>query len=141
MADFMVFDEGARELLNNGLPATCYFLLSTRKVSDGVTVGDHRFVDTLAGGVGEITGTGYSRKSQAEPSAASRTVTFSLMAWSTGAAADWPAGTKSVVLATTADNTGKAIAAWNLQTGAQSGVARDMSTPNTTENFTPTLSG
>jgi hypothetical protein len=141
VSDFLVFDEGARELLNNGLPATTRFLLSTKKVGTQAG-GEHIQTDTLAGtGVGEITGTGYARVSQAEPTAATRSVVWSVISWSTGSATDWPAGVKSVVLVTTADNTGKAICAWNLRTGAETGLARDMSGSNTTENFTPTLTG
>lgn len=134
MADFIVFTEGRSELINNGLPATCRFLLSTKSVD---ATNPFSAANTLSGTtVGEITGTGYARTSQAEPSASSGVVTFSQMSWSTGAATDWPATTRSVVLVTTADNTGKAICAWNLQTG---GAARDLSTANTTEQFTPTL--
>lgn len=134
MADFIMFDEGANELLDNGLPSTCYFLLSTKDCNT------HVVGDTLAGAgnLGELTtGTGYTRKSQAEPAASGRAKAFSLMSWTTGAATDWPASVKSVVLVTTADNTGKGICAWNLQTG---GAARDLSGANTTENVTPTLS-
>ena len=133
MADFISFNEGRKELANNGLPGTCYFLLSTRDCNT------HVVTDTLSGGVGEITGTGYARQSQAEPTATSASpsvIAFSQMTWTTGSATDWPASVKSVVLATTSDNTGKAICAWNLQTG---GAARDFSAPSTTENFTPTL--
>jgi hypothetical protein len=133
MPDFISFNEGRKELANNGLPSTCYFLLSTKDCAT-LVVGD-----TLAGGVAEITGTGYARQSQAEPTATaanpSATV-FTQMTWSTGAATNWPAGTKSAILATTSDNTGKAICAWNLVAG---GTARDMSAASTTENFTPTL--
>jgi hypothetical protein len=92
--------------------------------------------DTLAGGVGEITGTGYARQTQAEPAPSSGVVSFAQMSWSTGANTDWSATTRSVVLVTTADNSGKAICAWNLQAG---GAARDLSAANVTEQFTPTL--
>lgn len=135
MADFIMFDEGARELLSNGLPATCRFMLSTRGVDAGTafTAGQ-----TLTGAtLGEITGTGYGRQSQAEPTPSGRTATFTQMSWATGAATDWPASVRSAVLVTTADNTGKAICAWNLQAG---GTPRDLSGANTTEQFTPTLS-
>ena len=133
MADFLSFNEGRKELSNNGLPATCYFLLSTRDCAT------HAVTDTLSGGVGEITGTGYSRQSEAEPTASSANptvVSFAVKTWQTLTAVDWPASVKSVVLATTPDNTGKAICAWNLQAG---GAARAMNAANTTENFTPTL--
>lgn len=138
MADFLAFDQGIHELLDVGLPATCYFLLSTKKVGTGAA-GEHQAGDTLAGGVGEITGTGYTRKNQAEPAAASRSKAFAQMTWNTGTATDWPAAVRSIVLVTTSDNTGKAICAWNLRTGASSGLARDLSGGNTTEQVTPTL--
>lgn len=133
MADFMSFNEGRKELANNGLPATVYFLLSTR---DCVT---HAVTDTLAGGVGEITGTGYGRQSEAEPTASAANpsvVQFAIKTFATGAATDWPSSVKSIVAATTSDNSGKALAAWNLQAG---GGARAMNAASTTENFTPAL--
>lgn len=134
MADFLVFTEGRNEIASNGLPSTCYFLLSTKSV-DGTSV--FTAGNTLAGAtVGEITGTGYARQSQAEPAPVAGVVSFAQKTWANGSATDWPATVRSCVLATTADNTGKAICAWNLQPG---GVARDMSQANTTEQFTPTL--
>ncbi len=132
MADFLNFTEGKNYLLSNGLPSTVYFLLSTKPCSGG---GAHVAGDTLAGGVGEITGTGYARQSQAEPTPSAGSAVFTVMTFSTGAATDWPANVKSVVLVTTADNSGKAIAAWNLVAG---GSARDMSHINTTEQVDPT---
>jgi hypothetical protein len=134
MADFIVFDEGARELLNSGLPGTCYFLLSTKSIA---ATSPFTGTETLAGGVAEITGTGYTRKSQSEPSASGRSISFTQMNWATGSATDWPATVRSILLATTSDNTGKALCAWNLQVG---GAARDMSGANTTLYVTPTLS-
>jgi hypothetical protein len=132
--DFIAFNEGRTELAANGLPSTCYFLLSTKSV-DATT--PFAAGNTLAGGtLGEITGTGYARQSQAEPGPSNGVVSFAQESWSTGAATDWPSAVRSVVLVTTPDNTGKAICAWNLQTG---GAARDMSQANTTENVTPTL--
>lgn len=136
MSDFISFNEGRDYLLAHGLPATCYFLLSTKPCSGSGTLA---VTDTLAGGVGEIAGTGYARQSQAAPaptSANPSVASFAQMTWATGSAADWPSSVKSVVLATTADSSGKAICAWNLQTG---GTARDLSQPNTSELFTPTL--
>lgn len=130
--DFISFNEGANYLLThgNGLPTTCYFLLSTTAVS-GFTAGS-----TLAGGVGEITGTGYARQSQAAPTPSGGAVAFSQMSWSTGSATNWPATTKTVLLVTTSDNSGKAICAWNLVSG---GGSRDLSQASTTEQVTPTL--
>ncbi len=134
MADFIAFTEGKTELANNGLPSTCYLLLSTKSVD---ATSAHTAGETLAGAtLGEITGTGYSRQSQAEPTASSGVVTFAQASFATSAATDWPATVRSIVLATGASTTGKAICAWNLQTG---GAARDMSAANTTEAVTPTL--
>lgn len=133
MPDYLFFNEGKSELANNGLPSTCYFLLSTKPCSG---TGTHVAGDTLAGGVGEISGTGYARQSQSEPTASSGVVSFSAVSWSTGSATDWPASVKSVVLVTTSNNSGKAIVAWNLQAG---GGARDLSQSSTTEQFTGTL--
>jgi hypothetical protein len=133
MADFIDFNEGKTELINNGLPATCRFLLSTKPCSGSGTL---KAEDTLAGGVGEITGTGYARQSQAEPTAVSGVVSFAQMEWKTEAHTDWPASVKSIILVTSADNSGKAICAWNLQAG---GGARDLSQASTTEQVTPSL--
>ena len=136
MADFISFNEGRKELLNNGLPSTCYFLLSTKPCSG---TGALAVTDTLSGGVGEITGTGYARQSQSEPTASAANpsvISFSQMSFATSSATDWPSSVKSVVLVTTSDNTGKAICAWNLVAG---GTARDLSQANTTEQVTPTL--
>jgi hypothetical protein len=132
MADFIAFNEGKTEMASNGLPATCQFLLSTKSV-DATTP----FVatDTLASS-GEITGTGYARKTQAEPTPVAGVVSFAQMSWATGAAVNWPAAVRSIILATSADNSGKMICAWNLQAG---GTPRDLSAANTTENVTPTL--
>jgi hypothetical protein len=133
MADGIVFNEGKTYLANNGLPSTCYFLLSTHSVD---ATSPHAASDTLVGGVAEITGTGYARQTESEPTAVSGLVTFAQKSWATGSATNWPAICRSVVLVTTADSTGKALCAWNLVAG---GTARDMSAANTTENFTPTL--
>lgn len=134
MADFISFNEGRKEIADNAKPATSYFFLSTKDCNT------HVVGDTLVGAaMGEITGTGYARQSEATPAATSANpsaVAFAVKTFATGAAADWPASVKSCVLATTPDNTGKAICAWNLVTG---GTARAMNAANTTENFTPTL--
>jgi hypothetical protein len=126
------FEEGRKLIAQSGLPATCYFLLSTKDEATFLQT------DTLAGGVGEITGTGYSRKSQALPTPSSANPTaiaFAQMSWATGAATDWPAAVKSIVLVSSADNTGKAICAWNLN----GTTGRALNAANTTEDVTPTL--
>jgi hypothetical protein len=128
--DFLAFTEGENFVLAGGLPSTCYFLLSTKNCAT-FTIGD-----TLAGGVAEITGTGYARMSQAVPTPSSGQAAFTIMTWNTGAATNWPNSVRSLVLATTTDNSGKAICAWNLIPG---GGARDMSAASTTESVTPTL--
>lgn len=130
--DFQQFAEGAQYLLThgNGLPSTCFFLLSTDAVSS-LTASS-----TLAGGVAEITGTGYARQSQSAPTPSGDTISFTASTWSTSTHTDWPSGTKSIILATTTDNTGKAICQWNLIAG---GGSRDLSQANTTEVVTPTL--
>jgi hypothetical protein len=134
MADFIAFNEGKTELASNGLPTTCYFLLSTKGVDAGTA---HTATETLtAADLGEITGTGYVRKSQAEPAPASGVVAFTPVTWNTSSATNWPAGVRSIVLATGPAASGKAICAWNLQVG---GTARDMSAANTTENVVPAL--
>ena len=132
---FLSFNEGRKYLLTNGdgLPATCYFLLSTKPCSGA---GQLTVTDTLAGGVGEITGTGYTRQSQSAPTPSSANpsaAAFSQMTWSTGSATDWSNAVKSIVLVTTSDNTGKAICAWDLS------ATRDMSQASTSEQVTPTL--
>lgn len=134
MADFIAFAEGKTELASNGLPATCYFALSTKSVD---ATSAYTGAETLAGAAfGEITGTGYARLSQAEPTPTSGACAFSLKSWATGAATNWPSAVRSVVLMTGAAGVGKLICAWNLQAG---GAARDMSAAGTTENVTPTL--
>lgn len=134
MADFIAFNEGKTEMASNGLPATCYFLLSTKGVDAGTA---HTAGETLAAAdLGEITGTGYARKSQAEPTPVNGVASFAQMTWDTASATNWPAGVRSIVLATGSAATGKAICAWNLQAG---GAPRDLSAANTTENVTPTL--
>lgn len=134
MADFIAFNEGKSEMAANGLPTTCYFLLSTKGVDAGTA---HTAGETLAAAdLGEITGTGYVRKTQAEPAPVNGVVSFSQLSWDTATATNWPATVRSIILATGASTTGKAICAWNLQAG---GAARDLSAANTTENVTPTL--
>jgi hypothetical protein len=134
VADFLMFTEGRNELGSNGLPATSYFLLSTKSV--GAT-SPHVASETLAAAdLGEITGTGYVRQSQAEPTPATGSFAFALMSFANGAATDWPAAVRSLVLATASGTGGKAVCAWNLIAG---GAARDLSAASTTENCTPTL--
>lgn len=132
LADFIAFNAGAQYLLTSGdgLPATCYFLLSD------LAVASLPASSTLAGGVGEITGTGYTRQSQAAPTPTNGTASFSQMSWSTGSATNWPSAIYTVILATSSGNTGTAICAWNLIPG---GGAVNMAQANATLNVTPTL--
>jgi hypothetical protein len=128
--DFLTFNEGTDHVLSAGMPSTCYFLLSTENV------GALSATDTLSGGIGEITGTGYIRQSQALPTPVAGDITWASSTWNTGSATDWPSSVCSMALATTVDNSGVAICAWNLVPG---GGARNLSTVSTTESVTPTL--
>lgn len=130
MADFIAFDEGLTDLINNGLPSTCTFDLSTKPCSGS---GAHAASDTYGGGYGVATGTGYTAQTQSEPTASAGVISFAQMSWNTGSATNWPSSVKSVVLR---NGTSKLICAWNLVAG---GTARDLSTANITEQFTPSL--
>src|SRR3954471_9497528 len=132
MPDFLVFTEGANELLANGLPSTCTFELSTRQIGAGGT--PLTAATTHAGGYGLATGTGYSSKTEAEPTPANGSAAFAVKSWATGAAVDWPALVYTVILRNAASS--KLLCAWHLQAG---GTGRAMNAANTTENFTPTL--
>lgn len=138
MADGSWFNEGKNEIGSNGLPSNLYFLLSTRSCPANINApaaGEHAPGDTLAGGVGEITGTGVTRKTQAEPTPTAGTFTTALLSWANGAATDWQAP-KSIVVCTTSDNTGKALCAANINPG---GGAFDFSVAGTTLNRTIAL--
>lgn len=137
--DFIRFDEGANYILTTGQgqPSTVFFLLSTKSCNGAGGSGQFTHTDTLSGtGVGEITGTGYARQSQAAATPATGGVSYAQMTWSTGAATDWSSAVRSVVATTSSNNTGKAICAWNLIAG---GAARDLSQASTTEQFTPSI--
>jgi hypothetical protein len=127
MPDAILFNEGATDLINNGLPSTITWDLSTKSVAELSKT------DTYAGGFGKITGTGYAAKTESEPTAVNGVVSFAAKKWETGEATDWPAGVKSIVAR---NGTSHILYAENLRAG---GGARDMSAPNTTEEFTPTL--
>lgn len=134
MADTLFFTEGLNELLSNGLPSTVYFALSTKSVD---ATSAHTAGETLAGAAfGEITGTGYARLSEAEPTPSGGVVAFALKSWDTGTATDWSSTARSIVCMTGAAGTGKLLFARNLQTG---GAARDLSGAHTIENVTPTV--
>jgi hypothetical protein len=134
--DFHAFGLGVDYLRSHGLPALSWFLLSTKPVSE------FSVDDTLAGGVGEITGTGYERQPQASPGWSApwlgREVfaDFGMLTWTTGAATDWPEEVRSVVLATSPDDSGVALVAWNLQAG---GWPRNLAKEFVTQWFTPTI--
>lgn len=136
----MAFNEGKNSLGSNGLPANVYFFPSTKPCPVNINApagGEHNPTDTLVGAaMGEITGTGYVRKTQAEPSPSGGDFVFAVMTWNTGAATDWPASVKSLVLCTTSDNTGVAICAWNLIPG---GTLVNLSAASTPLAVTPSL--
>lgn len=115
-------------MMNTGLPATCTFDLSSKSVD-----ATNPFVETdVYSSRGVITGTGYTPKTESEPTSSGGTVVFAQKQWTTSTATNWSANARSCVLS----NGGTIICAWNLQTG---GAARDLSQANSTENFTPTL--
>ena len=134
MTDFVGFADGEKHVLDVGLPPTLWFLLSTRSVAKLPVE------STLAAGVGEITGTGYQRVQQTtpgfSPSQRGVKIHFEPVVWETSVSRDWPDQVRSCLLVTTADNTGKAICAWNLQPG---GRPRNMADAFITEIFTPTI--
>lgn len=130
MADFVAFNQGRQQVEDGGWPSTVTFALSTKPCSGA---GAHAAGDTYAGGFGEITGTGYARATQAEPSATGLgQKAFTQMSWATGSATDW--GSPKSIVALDA-GTSKLICAWNLISG---GATRDMSQASTTLNVTPT---
>jgi hypothetical protein len=136
--DFLAFNEGSQYLLTHGdgLPATCYFLLSTSSCNGAGGSAQFTVGNTLAGGLGEITGSGYARQSQSAPVPVGSVISFAQMTWLTTTNSNWPNNVRSIVLASTPDNSGHAICAWNLTPG---GGVRDLSQPQTTYNNTPTL--
>lgn len=127
MADFIVFDEGAPQLLNGGWPATVYWLLSTKSVD---YLNPFKASDTLSQvtphlSSGEIAGTGYARISTTTPTVmVGREVALGDLTWYTLTATDWPSNVRSIVGASTMDDTGFMLAAWNL---IPQGVAVDLS--------------
>lgn len=131
MSDQIVFNEGKDALIGGGLTSTVSLALSTKKVGTQ-QAGEHQVGDTYAGGFGELTGTGYARKTGARPSSADGIVAFSLQAWTTGANADW-GSPKSVVLI---DSNNKLIAASNIISG---GSAVGMGAANSELDVTPTF--
>lgn len=128
MADFVQFTEGSNYIILNGWPSTVWFLLSVNPV--GVLT-----ESTTLAAVGEITGTGYIRQSQPLPTPVGGVLSFATMQWTNGIQVDWPNTVHSVVAATTINNNGVALCAWNLQ---PNGLPRNLSVPNTTEECTPT---
>jgi hypothetical protein len=136
MPEFMGFGEGGHYVRDFGLPRTCWFALSTKAVDD------FSVIDTLAGGIGEVSGTGYARQSQPAPNWSppwpGETVIaeFEPVVFTTHTARDWPDAVRSIVLVTTEDDSGVAIAAWDLREGGKS---RDMSEAYTTDTSVPFL--
>lgn len=134
MADFIAFNEGRQIVEDTGWPATVTFDLSTRSVGGAGGSTAFTAADTKVGGYGVLTGTGYTTKTQAEPSASGLgRKLFTQLSWTTGAATDWSAVARAIVCWD--DNTtDKLICAWNLVAG---GAVRDLSQANTTLNVTP----
>jgi hypothetical protein len=113
------FNEGKDYIdAGNGFPATFWWALSTKPCSG---TGAHAATDTLAGGFGEATGTGYGRQSYARPTSTNGVMTGTQVTFSTGSATDWPNNVKSAVLVSSSGAGGKLIAAIDLA------ATRDMS--------------
>jgi hypothetical protein len=97
---------------------------------------------SLLANVGEITGwtgtTLYARKTEVAPAIESGSVGFAVKTWTTVEAVDGPTDVRTVVAATTSDNSGKALCAWHVDN--DDGEPNDMSLANATLEFTPTLS-
>lgn len=140
MTEFHSFDEGRNFVNAGGLPAVCHFLLSTKAVADFTAK------DTLEGGVGEITGTGYERVSQISPGwwppwqSPSYVANFDRVEWKTLTAQDWPSAVRSMVLVAASQygsrNDEVAVGAWNLRDG---GLPRDFSKQFVSEKLYPVL--
>ncbi len=131
MADFISFDEGQDAIMESGVFLRDVFLdLSTKSV--GAT-NAYVETDTYATRGTPTAGTGYSRGTYSGPANfTSGTCVFAQKSWATSTATDWSSVMRSAVMT----NGTVAICAWNLQAG---GAARDMSSANVTEQFTPTL--
>lgn len=134
--DFLSFDEGEVLLLNGGISGdTVYFLISSKALPANVNapaLGELGGGDTLAGGVGEVIyWTGGGRQSQvlAAPSGAG-VIPIATETWNTGAFTDGPAIAKSIVMVSSSDNSGKAIAAWPITDDVGTHVVADLSNVN-----------
>jgi hypothetical protein len=92
--------------------------------------------------VGEITGwtgtTLYARKTEVAPAIENGTIQFSAKTWTTVEAVDGPSNVRTVVAATTSDNSGVAFCAWHVDN--DDGETNDMSLANATLTFTPSYS-
>ncbi len=125
MASFIEFNEGGQAQATGGWPSTFTFHLSTKKVASG----DFSASNTLGGGFGIATGTGYTSKTQSRPSPSGiGSLAFTILTWNTSSATDWPAGVKSIVAT---DGT-------HLLWAEDLSTTRDMSAANTVLNVTPT---
>lgn len=106
----VLFNEGARQLADSGWPTTLSVALSTKPCSGS---GCHVAADTLAGGIGEITGTGYDRQDITEPAATGAGVKdWPAAVFATGVNTNWSSAVKSAVFVDEA--TSKAICAVDL---------------------------
>lgn len=96
--------------------------------------------DVLSG-VGEVAGwtggaTPYARISQLVPAPSNGIINFTMIQWASDTASNGPAVVASVIMATTADNTGKAVYAWNINAG---GASVAFNGPNNVLRATPTF--
>lgn len=90
---------------------------------------------TLAGGVGEVTyWTGGGRIAATVPTPTNGILAFTQFSFLTGANANGPAVVRTLILATTLDNTGKALYFWHI---SDDGVAVSMAGVNGELRLTP----
>lgn len=129
---FLIPNEGKSRVGTSGLPATVYFLVSSRSVSGGGTL--HAVTDTLAGGVGEIASS--VRKNQARPSPTSGQFDFTQMTWS-DTDCNSSTAVRSIVAVTTSDNTGVVLGMWDVVDPSNVVITADVSPAGSTLKQTP----
>ena len=133
--DFLSFDEGEDYVLNNGLVgATVYFLISSKALPANVNSpasGELGGGDTLVGGVGEVAyWTGGGRQTQVLGAASAGILPLATETWNTGANTDGPSAARSVIMVSTPNNSGVAIAAWPITDDVGAHVVADLSNEN-----------
>lgn len=104
------FDEGKDFVVQQGWPTTVWFMLSEYGVL--LPGPQHQAGDMLAGGLGEIAGSGYRRASQLLPVPSAGLLEFEMISWDPKP--DWSREVRSVVAVSSRAGDGVAIVAWDL---------------------------